>query len=202
MGSLAVYGWASTRAFEGPFEAVGLARRCLGADHFAHRVRHISAPFGRFHFSISLLLLCLGPRAPVPRPNVPHALPLTLSARRLPPFRRLTASTKARAPTALRRAPPRLALPPPRLRAATPLAAPVTWPTSRRWGRLPVRRLTARPPPFLATVGRPCRPTLLGLPRRVGLAPSLSEPAAAEPPVCPGPPQNGDSYILSYGRAP
>ena len=45
----------STRAFEGPFEAVGLAGRCLGADHFAHRVRHISAPFGRFHFSISLL---------------------------------------------------------------------------------------------------------------------------------------------------
>ena len=142
MGSLAVYGWASTRAFEGPFEAVGLARRCLGADHFAHRVRHISAPFGRFHLSISLLLLCPSPRAPGLRPNVLRALLLALIARLLPPFRRLTASTKARAPTAPRRAPPRPASPPPRLRAATPLAAPVTWPTFRRWGRLPVRRPT------------------------------------------------------------
>ena len=60
----------SARAFEGPFEAVGLAGRCLGADHFAHRVRHISAPFGRFHLSISLLLLCPSPRAPGLRPNV------------------------------------------------------------------------------------------------------------------------------------
>ena len=80
----------STRAFEGPFEAVGLAGRCLGADHFAHRVRHISAPFGRFHLSISLLLLCPSPRAPGLRPNVLRALLLALIARLLPPFRRLT----------------------------------------------------------------------------------------------------------------
>ena len=51
MGSFAAYGRALDTRFEGPFEVVGLAGRCLGADHFAHRVRHISAPFGRFHFS-------------------------------------------------------------------------------------------------------------------------------------------------------